>query len=252
MRLGLLYPKGHNPSCYRKISLLIIDHHSSKSIQNKALWMMKMMSTNSSSSTSLTTWPNLQNNNNNVHHSNNNSRSAAMKTQSIISTALLSTSSLSTNDNNHKHHYNNKPLSTAFQPWPKSMVECEGDYSQETYIEDIISNNGVGKENIGNELDSVVETSSSSSSLYSMQSELPHLPIPSIDETIKLFLSSALPLAKSDTEKELLKKDCEVFPTQVRELQKKLQARRNDCSRNNTSWLQRWWNQIMYLQYRVS
>ena len=250
MRLGLLYPKGHNPSCYRKISLLIIDHHSSKSIQNKALWMLKMMSTNSSSSTSLTTWPNLQNNNNNVHHSNNNSRSATMKTQTIISTALLSTSSLSTNDNNHNHYHNNKPLSTAFQPWPKSMVECKGDYSQETYIEDIISNNGVGKENIGNELDSVVETSSSS--LYSMQSELPHLPIPSIDETIKLFLSSALPLAKSDTEKELLKKDCEVFPTQVRELQKKLHARRNDCSRNNTSWLQCWWNQLMYLQYRVS
>lgn len=105
------------------------------------------------------------------------------------------------------------------------MVESHGDYRAESYLEDHIG----GK-------------------LYSAQKSLPRLPIPSISETIAKFLPTALPLAKSDEEKETLIKACEDFEGQAGVLQQRLLARKEEMG--DSSWLQLWWNTMGYLQVR--
>eukprot|EP00984_Skeletonema_dohrnii_P039033 scaffold42960_cov155-Skeletonema_dohrnii-CCMP3373.AAC.1 len=106
------------------------------------------------------------------------------------------------------------------------MVESHGDYRAEAYLEDHIG----GK-------------------LYEKQHSLPRLPIPSISETISKFLPTALPLAKSEEEKDTLIKACEEFESQAGELQQRLIERR-DGEMKDSSWLQLWWNTLGYLQVR--
>jgi hypothetical protein len=142
-----------------------------------------------------------------------------MRSQQLISAALLSTTS----------SIGKNRVAATFKPWPKPVIESDGDYTKEAFIE----------ERIGGPL-------------YGSQKELPHLPIPSIQETISLFLPSALPLAESKEEIESLLKDCKSFPKEASQLQKKLESRKESCLEKNTSWLQLWWNQIGYLQFRVS
>ena len=107
------------------------------------------------------------------------------------------------------------------------MVESHGDYRAEAYLEDHIG----GK-------------------LYSKQHTLPRLPIPDISDTISKFLPTALPLAKSDEEKETLIKACEEFEGQATELQKRL-IERKEGEMKDSSWLQLWWNTMGYLQVRL-
>jgi len=114
-----------------------------------------------------------------------------------------------------------------FNPWPISIVESEGDYQEDSYLEEIIGG-----------------------PLYSKQNELPSLPIPSTKETIDTFLSSALPLAESKEEIDALLKDCKSFPEEAKNLQTKLEKRKQNCDNEKTSWLQLWWNQMGYLQVR--
>lgn len=107
------------------------------------------------------------------------------------------------------------------------MVESHGDYRAEAYLEDHIG----GK-------------------LYSQQHSLPKLPIPTISDTISKFLPTALPLAKSDEEKETLMKACEEFKQEgylTSELQRRLVERR-EGEMKDSSWLQFWWNTMGYLQ----
>ncbi len=136
--------------------------------------------------------------------------------QFLSTTALFSSSSLGTN----------KAIAT-FKPWPKPLIESSGDYSEEDFVEEIIGG-----------------------PLYDCQTELPHLPVPSIGETIELFLPSALPLAENKEEAQSLINDCKSFPKQAIKLQRMLQEKKELCSRKNTSWLQKWWNQLGYLQIR--
>lgn len=117
-------------------------------------------------------------------------------------------------------------MSTGLKPWPSPMVESHGDYRAEAFLEDHIG----GK-------------------LYSKQHSLPRLPIPSISETIAKLLPTALPLAKSEEEKDTLIKACEVFEAQAGELQQRLIERR-DGEMKESSWLQLWWNTLGYLQVR--
>lgn len=146
-----------------------------------------------------------------------------MRGSRLISTALFSTSSIGTTTTS------TVKAVVAFKPWPKPVIESNGDYTDEAFLE----------ENIGGPL-------------YSAQNELPHLPIPSIEETIAKFLPSALPLAENKGEAQSLIKDCKSFARDAMELQKRLEVRKQSCSKKNTSWLQTWWNKLGYLQFRVS
>lgn len=146
--------------------------------------------------------------------------SGNMRAQRLLSTVLFSTSSSSSPSS---------VLATTFKPWPKPYIESKGDYSEESFLEDYIGG-----------------------PLYKNQKDLPHLPIPSVEETISLFLKSALPLVESEEERVALMKDCESFPSDVAALQERLLARKEGCSMMKTSWLQKWWNQLGYLQIRVS
>jgi carnitine O-acetyltransferase len=71
---------------------------------------------------------------------------------------------------------------------------------------------------------------------------MPRLPVPSVQETLERFLPTALPLAKTEEEKNALKEACKAFPELAEILQERLIARRN-IEMANSSWLQLWWNQ---------
>jgi carnitine O-acetyltransferase len=99
------------------------------------------------------------------------------------------------------------------------MVESRGDYREEAFLEQQIGG-----------------------PLYSNQNAMPRLPVPSIDDTLKRFLPTALPLARTKEEETKLQEACQNFPEQAQELQKRLIQRRNEFQ--DSSWLQLWWNQV--------
>lgn len=115
---------------------------------------------------------------------------------------------------------------TKIKPWPVAMVECDGDYRSEVYLEAHIGG-----------------------PLYSKQSSLPRLPIPDLKDTIDRFLPTALPLAESEEEVKTLKKDAANFVRQAISVQSRLYARKDEKF-HDSSWLQQWWNQLGYLQVR--
>lgn len=110
--------------------------------------------------------------------------------------------------------------SSSFKPWQMEVVESNGDYRKESFLEDYIGG-----------------------PLYENQKDLPRLPIPSIEDTMKRFLPTALPLVKSDQEKIALLSACEAFPEQAKVLQERLIDRREN-EMKDSSWLQLWWNQV--------
>lgn len=109
---------------------------------------------------------------------------------------------------------------SGFKPWENPVIESDGDYRTETFLEDHIGG-----------------------PLYENQNDLPRLPIPSIEETLERFLPTALPLAKNEEEVRALREACEAFPEQAKILQERLK-RRSEEEMTNTSWLQLWWNQV--------
>jgi carnitine O-acetyltransferase len=86
--------------------------------------------------------------------------------------------------------------------------------------------------------------------LYHLQSSLPTLPVPTLEETVERFLPSVLPFVETSVERDSLLMACENFPRQARSLQDKLVARKKDADKKGTSWLQEWWNTVGYLQDR--
>ena len=118
-----------------------------------------------------------------------------------------------------------KSPTKGFPKWPTPVIESHGDYRSDAFIE----------KSIGGEL-------------YKHQEELPRLPVPSIEATIKTFLKTALPLAESEEERKSLVEACETFPMQAAELQSRLINLREELK--DTSWLQKFWNTMVYLQYR--
>lgn len=82
------------------------------------------------------------------------------------------------------------------------------------------------------------------------EDSLPHLPVPTLEETAKRYLKSVHPLLNK-AEFEATTKVVENFikPGGVGEkLQKRLQARRDDPKHKN--WIYEWWNDSAYLSYR--
>jgi hypothetical protein len=129
---------------------------------------------------------------------------------------------------NHRHYdlrtrfLSSQSSDVVFKRWKDPMVEAKGDYRKERYLE----------EHIGGPL-------------YEKQSILPKLPVPTVDETIERFLSTALPLAQTKEEEMALKAACDDFPAEAKVLQERL-LQRKDGEMSDTSWLQVWWNQVKH------
>jgi len=134
-----------------------------------------------------------------------------------------------------------------FPKWPKAVHDTNGDYRVESAF-----------------LESTLHSSTSQENLYQHQSKIPHLPIPSVSETLSKLASTALPLldipiskvsfnSASDNEKTSFLQAIENFPTQVAklQLQERLMKRKNEDYKDS-SWLQHWWNTMGYLQVRDS
>ena len=135
----------------------------------------------------------------------------------------MTTTKSSPDGGNGKANNGKRPL----KPWPRPVVESHGDYAADAFLE----------QHIGGPL-------------YEHQSDLPSLPVPTIEETLQRFLPTALPLAESDAERDRLMEACRVFPQQAEQLQQRLQKRCEESKQQNTSWLQKWWNTWGYLQVR--
>jgi hypothetical protein len=133
----------------------------------------------------------------------------------------------------HHHHYDlrarflssqsSSSSDVVFKRWKDPMVEATGDYRKERYLE----------EHIGGPL-------------YENQSTLPKLPVPTVEDTIKRFLPTALPLATTKEEEIALRAACDDFPEAAKGLQERL-LQRKDGTMNDTSWLQVWWNQVKFV-----
>jgi carnitine O-acetyltransferase len=119
-----------------------------------------------------------------------------------------------------------RPPSSPFVEWPSPMIVHDGDHAKLNFLEKIIGG-----------------------PLYEKQENLPSLPVPSLEETIEKFLSSALPLAKNDQEKKELLEAAHTFPEEAKVLNERLLQKAADSK--ETSWLQQWWQQLGYLQGRV-
>ena len=119
-----------------------------------------------------------------------------------------------------------KHFSSTPKPWENRAFLTNGDYTQESWVED------------------------PATPLYEHQTKLPRLPVPSLADTASKFLSTALPLAQSATEAENLKAALQKFPSQAAVLQDRLLKRAEEW--NHSSWLQKWWNQMGYLDVRDS
>ncbi|KAJ1965553.1 Carnitine O-acetyltransferase mitochondrial [Dipsacomyces acuminosporus] len=85
--------------------------------------------------------------------------------------------------------------------------------------------------------------------LFEFQSQLPKLPVPSLEETLPKYLRTVEPLlSKEDFAK--TKKIAEEFAQSAegKELQRRLEARAAEPGRAN--WLEEWWNDLSYMGYR--
>lgn len=90
----------------------------------------------------------------------------------------------------------------------------------------------------------------SKGAMFRFEDSLPRLPIPTLEETSKRYLKSVHPLLNS-AEYENTQTAVADFikPGSVgHELQKRLQARRDDPKHKN--WIYEWWNDAAYLTYR--
>ena len=90
----------------------------------------------------------------------------------------------------------------------------------------------------------------SKGAMFRFEDSLPRLPIPTLEETSKRYLKSVHPLLNKAeyTHTEQAVKDF-IRPGGIgHELQKRLQARREDPKHKN--WIYEWWNDAAYLSYR--
>lgn len=116
--------------------------------------------------------------------------------------------------------------SPLFKPWPVPMIESQGDYRAESFIEELVGG-----------------------PLYEKQTQLPKLPIPDIHDTIQTLIPTALPLAETKEEADQFIAACQAFPAQAKNLHTRL-IQRKDIEMKDSSYLQLWWNTGGYLQVR--
>ena len=118
---------------------------------------------------------------------------------------------------------------TDIRPWPDHMIESQGDYRDEMWLEEYIGG-----------------------PLYQYQKSLPTLPVVSdLNTTLQRLLPTILPLAKNDVEVSQVQSCISKFPNQAEQLQERLQQHAQTIG-TSSSWLQQWWNTYGYLQVRDS
>ena len=112
-----------------------------------------------------------------------------------------------------------------FPTWESPKVTARGDYVQDLYLE-------------------------MEGPLYSLQKELPKLPLSEISDTMERLLPTVLPLAKNDAERQAFLDAVQAFADQAQPYQARLVERQQQALVTNTSWLQSLWQPLVYLQYR--
>eukprot|EP00755_Sulcionema_specki_P018115 Sspe_Gene.66077::Locus_39059_Transcript_1_1_Confidence_1.000_Length_1972::g.66077::m.66077/K00624/E2.3.1.7; carnitine O-acetyltransferase len=84
--------------------------------------------------------------------------------------------------------------------------------------------------------------------MWRCQGQLPRLPVPKLEDTLKMYLDSIRPLT-TDAEFERTKQAVEDFRANLGpELQKRLVQRAKE--KGDSSWLIDWWNELSYFGYR--
>ena len=128
------------------------------------------------------------------------------------------------------------PPWTSPHSYDSFYVESQGDYGSDASAFDRLLFNGN-------------DPSSATIDEDGHQFSLPPLPVPTLEETMQTFLPTALPFATCPQQVQDLQEACKRFPAQAAVLQERLLQRQRDTFANS-SWLQQWWNQLQYLQYR--
>lgn len=123
-----------------------------------------------------------------------------------------------------------------FPQWPQPIHDAHGDYRVEAALFESKLHN---------------PSNNNKNHLYQHQTKVPHLPIPSVSETLAKLPSTVLPLAETPDEKSKFLQAVQDFPKQVSNLnlQERLETRRN-VEFSDSSWLQNWWNTWAYLSVR--
>lgn len=155
-------------------------------------------------------------------------RMIAISSRPRVQVVVSSSSNKPCNGGISKERIQSRNHSTvsSFKPWPVPMVESQGDYRSESFIEDLVGG-----------------------PLYEKQKVLPKLPIPEIHETLQTLLPTVLPLAETEEEARNLFDACKSFPQQASHLHHRL-IHRKEVEMKDSSYLQLWWNTYGYLKVR--
>eukprot|EP00977_Amphora_coffeiformis_P005956 scaffold1267_cov171-Amphora_coffeaeformis.AAC.32 len=115
------------------------------------------------------------------------------------------------------------PVTSIFPPWKTPQVTARGDYVEDLYLE-------------------------MDGPLYSLQKDLPKLPLSEISETMERLLPTVLPLAQNEAERQAFLQAVQVFANQAQPFHARLVERQRQATQS--SWLQSLWQSLVYLQYR--
>ena len=128
-------------------------------------------------------------------------------------------------DIEHQKYDETEDRSPTDKAWGRTkMIKSDGNYLGESFLE-------VGP-------------------LYANQDKLKCLPIPSLQDTVKRFLPTALPLVESEEEAKSLQRAADAFQSQAQVLQDRLEDRKQKREKR-TSWLQEYWQSEIYLKWRA-
>ncbi|GMH66774.1 hypothetical protein TrST_g7483 [Triparma strigata] len=117
--------------------------------------------------------------------------------------------------------------SSPLRPWPIPSLTSSGDYT----------------------FDSSLLEQSIGGALYSKQSTLPNLPVPTLSDTLRLLKNSVKAQCKNEQEWKNVNAKIDAFEQEGgKTLQRRLEKRALDNP--DSSWLQLWWNTLGYLQVR--
>jgi carnitine O-acetyltransferase len=94
-------------------------------------------------------------------------------------------------------------------------------------------------------------------STYSFQDKLPHLPVPSLPDTLNKLKKSLQAMATSDAEYEATVRKIDAFGQKVaigETLHSRLEQRARDVEARGgrQHWLDEWWDEVAYMGYRDS
>ena len=86
--------------------------------------------------------------------------------------------------------------------------------------------------------------------MYQQQSSLPMLPVPTLQETCEKYLQTVRPLVKSEQEWQRTQKSVHDFlaSDQSKQLQQRLEQRRDQMATVGKSWFIDWWNDYAYMR----